>query len=234
MSLRRHVNGLELCYRVLVDRLGFETANVHVLSYDGSLRAFGDVEGVPVGLWPGDGTPYRMVVNAEGSSTAFRHALAVIGRKLGPNDELFINTAGHGGHHGDGRGPDLLTYPNCARYRRRDFCNDLAALPLHASLVVLMAQCFSGGFNQEVISASRAASTFIASATSERQQSFMSFEDPNWDAFQRNWLTALAEDPDASVYDAFEYARTCAKRNLYDSPEYAARPHTARALTLRQ
>src|SRR5437764_241381 len=126
MSLRRHVNGLELCYRTLVDDLGFEATNIHVMSHDGSLRAFGDPADGPVGLWPGDGTPYRMTVNAEGSSSAFSEALVAIGRKLQPDDQLFINTSGHGGHHGNGRGPDFITYPHCTRYRCRDFCNDLA------------------------------------------------------------------------------------------------------------
>jgi hypothetical protein len=240
MSFRRHVNGLEFCYRTLVDHLGFATENIRVLNYDGSLRAFGDQDDEACGLWPGDSTAHRMVVNAEGHRAAFQLALRCIGEKLTPNDQLFINTTGHGGHHGDGRGPDLLTYPHCGRYKRRDFCADLAALPPHRSLVVLMAQCFGGGFNQAVIDASRAETTFIASATSETRQSFMSFNDSNWDSFQRNWIAALAgRDVDGAaievipgraargpvtVREAFTYASTCQGRNPYDSPEFAASP----------
>ena len=248
MSFRRHVNGLEFCYRALVDHLGFATENIRVLNYDGSLRAFGEEEDSSCGLWPGDGTAHRMVVNAQGTRAALQHALRAIGEKLTADDELFINTTGHGGHHGDGRGPDLLTYPYCERYKRRDFCADLAALPPHRSLVVLMAQCFAGGFNQAVIDASRAESTFIASATSETRQSFMSFNDSNWDSFQRNWIAALAgRDVDGAsieaipgrassrpitVGDAFTYASTCAGRNPYDSPEFAASSGSAGDLTL--
>jgi hypothetical protein len=248
MSFRRHVNGLEFCYRTLVDRYGFATDNIYVLNYDASLRAFGDQEDASCGLWPGDGTAHRMVVNAQGSRAAFQHALRAIGEKLTPDDQLFINTTGHGGHHGDGRGPDLLTYPHCERYKRRDFCADLAALPPHRSLVVLMAQCFAGGFNQAVIDASRAESTFIAAATSETRQSFMSFNDSNWDSFQRNWLAALAgRDVDGAsieviagrvtggpitVREAFTYASTCPGRNPYDSPEFAASADSAGDLTL--
>ena len=189
-----------------------------------------------------------MVVNAEGSRAAFRQELRAIGEKLTADDQLFINTTGHGGHHGHGRGPDLVTYPYCERFRCRDFCADLATLPPHRSLVVLMAQCFSGGFNQAVVDASRATLTFIASATSETQQSFMSFADPNWDAFQRNWIAALAgRDVDGaaigidadragrghiSVREAFEYASGCPGRSPYDSPEWAARPQTAGEMTL--
>jgi len=248
MSFRRHVNGLEFCYRTLVDHLGFAADHIRVLNYDGTLRAFGDPEGEPPDVWPGDGTPYRMVVHAEGSRAAFRQALRAIGEELSAGDQLFINTTGHGGHHGHGRGPDLVTYPYCERFRCRDFCADLATLPPHRSLVVLMAQCFSGGFNQAVLDASRAASTFIASATSETQQSFMSFEDGNWDAFQRNWIAALGgRDVDGvaigldadrarsgriSVREAFEHASSCPASSPYDSPEWAARPETAGETTL--
>ena len=248
MSFRRHVNGLEFCYRTLVDHLGFAPDNIRVLNYDGSLHAFGDDEGEACGVWPGDQTSYRMVVTAEGSRTAFRQALTEIGGKLTADDQLFINTTGHGGHHGHGRGPDLITYPYCERLRCRDFCAELAKLPPHHSLVVLMAQCFSGGFNQGVLDASRAASTFIAAATAEQRQSFMSFEDRNWDAFQRNWIAAIAgRDVDGSavaiaanragrrritVREAFEYASRCPGSSPYDSPECAARPETASELTL--
>jgi hypothetical protein len=189
-----------------------------------------------------------MVVNAEGSRGAFRRELGTIGEKLTASDQLFINTTGHGGHHGHGRGPDLITYPYCERFRCRDFCADLATLPPHSSLVVLMAQCFSGGFNQAVLDASRATSTFIASATCETQQSFMSSEDRNWDAFQRNWIAAVARrdvdgaairiDADraasgpVSVRTAAEYASGCPGSSPYDSPEWAARPLTAGEMTL--
>jgi hypothetical protein len=244
MSFRRHVNGLEFCYRTLVDRLGFPTENIHVLNYDGSLRAFGDSDGGACGVWPGDGTAYRMRVTAEGSREAFQRALATIGAKLTADDQIFINTTGHGGHHGEGWGPDLITYPHCRRYERGEFCADLATLPQHRCLVVLMAQCFSGGFNQAVTDASRAESTFIAAATSEVRPSFMALDDVNWDSFQRNWIAGLAgHDVDGtviergaegpmSVADAFRYATTCPARSLYDSPEFAAQPAGAGALTL--
>jgi hypothetical protein len=245
MSFRRHVNGLEFCYRTLVDRLGFATENIHVLNYDGSLRAFGDPESGSWGVWPGDGTAYRMRVSAEGNREAFQQALAKIGAKLTANDQLFINTTGHGGHHGEGWGPDLITYPHCRRFERHEFCAPLAELPPHRALVVLMAQCFSGGFNQAVIDASRAESTFIAAATSETRPSFMAPDDVNWDSFQRNWIAGLAgHDVDGtviassarehiSVADAFRYATTCPARSLYDSPEFAAWPSSAGDLTLR-
>jgi hypothetical protein len=230
-----------------MDRLGFDASCIHVMNYDGSLRAFGDPEGEPVGVWPGDGTPYRMVVNAEGSRSAFRGALDAVGEKLTSKDQLFINTMGHGGHHGSGYAPDLLTFPYSERYNCREFCADLASLPPHGSLVVLMAQCFSGGFNQAIVESSPAASTFVASATSETRQSFMSFTDSNWDSFQRNWLAGLSgrdvdgipinasigEQHTRTVLEAFTYAITCSGKNPYDSPEFLSRPCAASEITLR-
>lgn len=229
MSFRRHVNGLELCYRALVEHLGFEARNVHVLNYDGSLRAFGDPNEGPDPLWPGDGSPFRMAVRAPGSRAAFRQTISILAALLTPDDQLFINTMGHGGHHGEGRGPDLITYPHSKRFSRDDFCATLATLPPHRSLVVLMAQCFSGGFNRAVLEASPAASTFITSAASETRPSFMTLEDGHWDSFQVNWLTGLMNG--LSVGAAFGYASSCEARNPYDSPEFAARPQGATELT---
>jgi Peptidase C13 family len=243
MSFQRHVNGLEFCYRTLVERVGFAAENVQVLNYDGSLRAYADPQEPPRTVWPGDGTPFRMRVNAEGSREAFRSALRALGRKLTTNDQVFISTAGHGAHHDDGRGPDLLTYPDCSRYKRDELCADLATLPPHQSLIVLMAQCFSGGFNQSIVEASPAAQTFIAAATQEKRQSCMTLDDGHWDSFHRNWLAALGgRDVDgatialdagygsksrATVHEAFAYATRPDVANPYDSPQFLARPDTA-------
>ena len=232
MSFRRHVNGLELCYRALVDELGFDARNIHVLNYDGTLGAFGDSDTATKPLWPGDETPYRMVVRDEGSRVAFQQALAALAVQLTPDDQLFINTMGHGGHHGDERGPDLITYPHCRRFSRDDFCAALATLPPIRTLVVLMAQCFAGGFNRAVLEASPAAATFITSAAAQNRQSFMTLDDGQWDSFQVNWLTGLASHR-LNVGDAFRYACDCKTSNPYDSPEFAARPADATLITLR-
>jgi hypothetical protein len=249
MSFRRHVNGLEFCYRTLVERLGFAAENIHVLTYDRSLRSSMEAQEVaPSTSWPGDGTAYRMKVTAQGSRAAFRDALQAIGSRLTSDDQLFINTTGSGGNHGNGRGPDLVVYPDARRYRCRDFCADLATLPPHRSLVVLMAQCFSGGFNQSVLEASQAQSTFIASAATETNPSFTLPDDLNWDSFQRNFVAALGgydvngvavsrppRDPprcSITVGEAFELALTAPVRSRYDSPEFAARPESAVDTTL--
>src|SRR5690348_11066778 len=139
MPFRRHVNGLEFCYRTLVECCGFKHENVFVLNYDRSLRHVTD-DGVGVapepGNWPGDSTPYRIAVTHEGSRRAFRNVIGLLADRLKPDDQLFIHTTGHGGHHGDGRGPHLAVYPHWEDYRVGDFCSDLSQLPPHRSLLV--------------------------------------------------------------------------------------------------
>jgi len=67
-----------------------------------------------------------MVVNAEGSREAFSTRAGAIGEKLTLSDQLFINTTGHGGHHGHGRGPDLVTLSSLRALQVSHFCADLA------------------------------------------------------------------------------------------------------------
>src|SRR5215470_11822998 len=99
MTFRRRLNGLEFCYRTLVDRLGFDPEAIQVLTYDGSLRTFGDPQDVELPLWPGDATPYRLRPSGEGTRSAFQHAVRTLSAKLTEDDQVFINTTGHGGHH---------------------------------------------------------------------------------------------------------------------------------------
>jgi hypothetical protein len=239
MSFRRHVNGLELCYRTLVDRFKLAPGNIHVLNYDKSLRAFDqpDVD-LSRALWPGDGTPYRMRVTGEGSRSAFQAAIGEIRGKLAPEDQLLVNTTGHGGSHGGGSGPFMLTYPHWGHYKVADFCADLATLPTHRSLMVMMAQCFSGGFNRGVVEASRAKLTFIASSTGEKHTARADLDDSDWDSFERGWVEALAghdvhggalpENPDTNAdqwvdaREAFDYANSLKRRNPAPQPELLA------------
>jgi hypothetical protein len=227
MSFRRHLNGLELCYRTLVDRLDFSPGHIRVLNYDGSLAAYGDSDLAPV--WPGDGTSYRMCVNGPGNRDAFQRVLREL--DLTAADDLFINTMGHGEHFGGPDGPDLLTHPHCKRYRRDQFCADLRLLAPHRSLTMVMAQCFSGGFIRAVLAASPAEATYIATAASEQQASFRDPRQPQWDSFQRNWITAIGGN--VTVHEAFLYATRPDIAHPHESPQSAAQPAWAGTLKLR-
>jgi hypothetical protein len=233
MSFRRHVNGLELCYRTLVDRLGFEPGHIRILNYDGSLGAFGDPEtgGDPdtTPVWPGDDTPCRMPVSGPGNRGAFQKALGEL--ELTAEDDLFINTMGHGADFGGPDGPDLFTYPRSQRYRRDQFCADLTTLAPHRSLTILMAQCFSGGFIRALLAASPALATYVATAAGAGQRSFRDLRQPQWDSFQLNWITAIANN--VTLHEAFQYATRPEIVHPHDTPQSAAQPDWAGTLKLR-
>ncbi|HUD84862.1 MAG TPA: C13 family peptidase, partial [Xanthobacteraceae bacterium] len=229
MSNMRHLNDLEFCYRMLIDRYGFAPANITALSYDGTLNT---QDGLAT-KWPGDGNAYRIKINGQGNKAAFEAAFASLKTKLGSNDLLFIHTNNHGDNNG--QQSFLCEYPNWGQYMATDFCTDLATLPKYRALMVMMEQCNSGGFNQPVLKASTAASTSIASAAIATQSSYAS-PDGNWDSFARDWIAAefghepngagLAHNPDTngdgvvSAKEAFNYALSV--QNPSDSPNYAS------------
>lgn len=227
MSNTRHLNDLEFCYRMLIDRYAFNPANIAVLNYDGTTDT---QNGTPT-TWPGDGSAYRIVVTGPGNSTGFQTAFADIKPKLKPDDLLFIHTNNHGDN--DGSGSFLCEYPDWGTYTATSFCADLATLPPYKALVVVMEQCNSGGFNAPVIAASTAASTSVASAAIATQSSWAT-SDGNWDSFARDWIAAeagympngasLAHNPDTngngvvSALEAFTYAQSV--KNPSDTPNY--------------
>jgi Peptidase C13 family len=189
MSNMRHLNDLEFCYRMLVDRYGFRPANIYSLNYDGTL----DTQDGVAGLWPGDNTAYRINITGQGNRAAFQNALNAISPNLDSADTLFIHTNNHGDNFG--QGSFLCAYPNWGTYTATDFCSDLGALPGYRSLIVMMEQCNAGGFNSPIIAASTAASTSVASAAIATQSSWAS-ADGHWDSFARDWIAAqIGHDP---------------------------------------
>jgi hypothetical protein len=128
-----------------------------------------------------------------------------------------------------------------------DFCADLATLPKYRSLIVMMEQCNSGGFNSPVLAASTADHTSIASAAIATQSSWAS-PDLNWDSFARDWIAAevghdpygaaLAFNPDTDgdgvieAEEAFAYAN--AVKNPMDSPNYDESSEAGGDITLGQ
>jgi Peptidase C13 family len=243
---RRNLNGLEFCYRTLVDRCGFEAGNIQVLNHDASLRTadVGPTDDPAGAVWPGDATAYRLKVTGQGNREAFRAALDTLKHQLTADDLLFVHTTGHGGDYADGRGPFLLAYPRRERYRMHDFCSDLADLPAHGALLVLMAQCFSTGFAPSIAAASRSQLTFIAAASGGN--SYAMRGDRNWNSFERNWLAALSgHDVDGaslpkqasdcgptSVSEAFNYANRPEIRDSRESPECLSNSSAAERMTL--
>jgi len=227
MSNTRHLNDMEFGYRTLVNRYGFAPRDITVLSYDGTT----DTQDGANTIWPGDGTPYQIVVNGPGNRAAFEAAVDALKPRLHPDDLLFIHT----NNHGDNNGIEsfLSEYPAWGQYFANDFAAKLGELPRYRSLIVMMEQCNSGGFNLPVIKASTAKATSVASAAIATQSSFAS-NDLHWDSFARDWFAAqaghdpygaaLAFNPDTNgdgrieATEAFNYAN--AVRNPSDSPNY--------------
>jgi hypothetical protein len=229
MSNMRHLNDLEFCYRMLVDRYGFDPKHIYVLNYDGALNT----QDGAASHWPGDGSAYRIKVTGQGTRAGFEAAINDLRTKIGGHDLLFIHTNNHGDN--DGSQSFLCEYPSWASYYANDFCAALHTLPRYRSLTVMMEQCNSGGFNTPVIAASTADNTVIASAAIASQSSYAS-PDGHWDSFARDWIAAqighdpygaaLAFNPDTNgngaveSREAFAYANASTVRNPYDSPNY--------------
>ncbi len=227
MSNMRHLNDLEFCYRMLIDRYAFHPHNIFVYSYDGTLNT----QDGPAGTWPGDGTPYRIHVNGAGNRAGLESAFGVLKSKLREEDLLFIHTNNHGDN--DSGGSFLCEYPSWGKYYATDCCNQLHALPRYRSLLVMMEQCNSGGFNVPVIESSTARHTSIASAAIATQSSYAS-PDGHWDSFARDWIAAqvghdpygaaLAHNPDTNgngvieADEAFAYALSV--QNPSDTPNH--------------
>jgi hypothetical protein len=241
MSNNRHLNDLEFCYRMLIDRYAFKAKHIHVLNYDGTLNT---QEGPPA-AWPGDNTAYRIKVTDKGNRAAFQAAFNDLKPKLKSHDLLFIHTNNHGDN--EGGQSFLCAFPAWDQYWSNDFCADLAGLHKYRSLIVMMEQCNSGGFNAPVIANSTATNTSIASAAIATQSSWAS-PDLNWDSFARDWIAAqmgndpygaaLASNPDTDgdgVIEAEEaFAYGLAVQNPSDSPNYDESSEAGGDITLGQ
>ena len=241
MSDTRHLNDLEFCYRMLIDHYGFNGDNIFVLNYDGSLNT---KDGKP-GLWPGNNTAYRIQVTGKGDRADFQAVFNSLKTKIKLDDLLFIHTNNHGDNLG--QGSFLCTYPNWGTYMATDFCTDLAVLPKYKSLLVMMEQCNSGGFNAYVVANSTAANTSIASAAIASQSSYAS-ADGLWDSFAHDWIAAqfgqepnggaLAHNADTNgdgvieAVEAYNYANSV--KNPSDSPNYSSSSTTADNIAFNQ
>lgn len=225
-SNNRHTNDLEFLYRTLRDIYGFLAGNIYVLNYDGTVNYFGGPH--PVVSWPGDSTAYRMPVNGSGTKADLESVLNTLAAKLKAEDLLLIHTNNHGGHNGTES--YLCTYSG-PDYLASDFATKLGTLPEFKSLMVMMEQCHSGGFNAPIMAHSPATYTSVSSACEELRSSRGGAE---FDPFARDWISAitgntpyggaLASNPDSdssgkvSAREAHNYAD--AVKDPFDTPVY--------------
>jgi hypothetical protein len=229
MSNNRHLNDLEFLYRTLLYIYKFSAADITVLNYDGKVNYAGSPQ--PVQTWPGNNTPYRIKVNGSGTNTALGQALDSFAAKLQPNDLLLIHTNNHGGGPTDDPEAWLCCYPNWQSFTASQFANKIKALPAIGSLIVMMEQCHSGGFQDGVINNSKAASTSFAAACITTASSMGGAD---FDPFAKDWIAGVTgKNPNgsalakpvpqpASATNAFNYAN--AVKVAGDSPVFADKP----------
>lgn len=262
-SDRRHLNDLEYCYRMLTKRYEFKPANICVLNFDNTRSI--NVGGV-ANNWPAETNspdPYQIPVpppppppaipppqpllSAPADRDGFQRACQLIKEQLHPQDLVFIHTNGHGGAldmNLDGLPEDAwLVEHDEGNYYTDQFCEDLAILPEHESLLIVMQQCYSGEFIGPVMAAVGSAPEQIKAkrlsiACASRDRSY-SNEERTFDMFMYGWITAhLDEDPygnpPSSVVDtggvagiieaseAYAYAASVNVAHPLDKPDCAS------------
>ncbi len=235
MAHNRHTNDLEFLYRTLVDIYNYDPANIYVLNYDGTIN-YQDPPDEGIENWPGDDTAYQMPVNDQGSKTALEATFDDLATKLKSNDTLFIHTNNHGGGPPNEDEATLCCFPDWDAMTVTEFAAKLAELPKFLSLIVMMEQCHSGGFQQPIIDNSPATHTHFAAACEEDRSSIGG---PDFDPFALDWIAAVtgqypdedgleqevdtSADGRISVFEAYVYANDV--KHAFDTPVSDDKPN---------
>ena len=180
----RHVNDLEFAYRVLTRTYKFNPDHIIVLNYDGTVNYR---MGTSV-KWPGDATSFIMKVNGPGDFTHLQSAFKKLSADLtnNPNGFLFIHTSNHGGSPS---APDkFLCAFGGGIITATDFGHLIATLPAIRDTIIMMEQCHSGGFIQEVLRNSVTPNTSISCACDANNPSMGG---KNFNPFAMEWLSAV-------------------------------------------
>ena len=265
-SDRRHLNDLEYCYRMLTEHYHFNRANVCVLNRDNTRRVR---DGTFAINWPEESEPidkYRIPVPAfsppppptpglpcfPADRNGFQDACRLIAKNLQPADLVFVHINGHGGAMNPEMGGRLedtwLVAHDEDAYYMDEFCSDLAILPEHESLLIMMQQCYSGRFISPVMAAKGSATDQIKAqrlsiACASLDPSYAN-EECTFDKFTFGWITAhLPNDPygdppatdvdtggTAGVIEASEayaYAASVNVAHPLDKPECENAPEVA-------
>lgn len=202
ISQNRHYNDLEFLYRTLIDDYGFAAANIRVCNHEGKQKYFLNGPHGPITTThtitvtdqlPGTTTAYRMPVHHAGTRTGFKAALNDIAAMIRPEDFLFIHTNNHGGGPCDPGITDYCVFEydaaiNWNPYYVNDFVTDLNTLPACEVLMVMMEQCRSGGFIDEILGHSPATWTHVAAAVVANDYSQGG---TNFDAFAEDWIAGI-------------------------------------------
>lgn len=211
----RHVNDIEYLYRTLIQYHHFLPDNIYVLNYDGSTKYTSFYP--PTDIWPGNATPYRMKVNADGSRSELVNVFDEIGKRLKPEDLLFIHTNNHGLGSSE-KNPSiesaLSTYAKMVvRFTASEFGDKLACLPKISQLVIMMEQCHSGGFKDAILNNSTADKTcFIAACEADQR----SYGGKYHNVFAKHWIQVSSKL--IGMINPFSEGGTSEERSAFDDP----------------
>jgi Peptidase C13 family len=228
ISNRRHVEDVELAYRVLRHRFGFRAANIYVLCYDGTIGAT-DANAAAMATWVGDGTAYEMKVTGAATKAVLQSTLGTISGRMNADSLLFVHTNNHGS-------PSGLCIDNSSVVTPAEWGTMLDGMTAFGTLLVTMEQCYSGAFGQPTLDHSKAARTSFASAVPADK---VSWGAAHFDPWAQAWLegvngataygASLAHQPDAngngrvSAREAFDYSDAYDTASG-DDPQYCDRP----------
>jgi hypothetical protein len=180
-----HVNDLEFLYRTLRDAYWVPRRNIRILNCNGS-RAYLTTTGPElVTRWPGDRSRFRMTVHGPGDFSSFVQEIDRLRRTLNPDDTLLIHTSNHG--YFTSVESTISCYPIGA-ITATQFGRQLARLPRHRCSIVMMQQCYSGGFRDQVLANSQADRTSFASACGPDEESN---QGRDFGIFAKDWMAAL-------------------------------------------
>lgn len=212
----RHVNDMEFLYRTLMDVYGYDSADIYVLNYDGTIN-YNQMswETAPSAGFGPDGSAWKMVVNGQGNRAGFQSVINDLKLRIKPWDCLLVHTNNHGWY--DANGGFLSAYGG--NYYATDFAADLASLPSFKTLLVVMEQCASGSFGVPIMNNSPANGTVFQAAVPGTESSAGGWP---FDPWAEMWISAmagvrgdgspLAVSPDdnldslISAWEAYDYA----------------------------
>ncbi|MEM1321157.1 MAG: hypothetical protein AAGG75_12960 [Bacteroidota bacterium] len=249
MSNKRHVDDVEFIYRVLINKYQYPAANILVFNLNGTLSYRNSnnqnvITSLSGELWPGNNTPYTLVVNGSGEIDPFLAGFQHIGSKLSSQDTFFLHVNNHGGNSGKPDEPVasyICTYGGGdgndwgPAFTEQQMQGALQGMNSCQDFIVLMEQCYSGGFKNVVCNHANATQVSFAAAATYNRASSGQWE---WDAFAKDWISAVnGANPDGSALvdppssqsmtDCFNWAKKTDRTG--DNPVYLDQPSGAGA-----
>lgn len=223
----RHLNDLEYSYRTLTSKCNIPPQNIFVLYYNGAmhfdLMDFKYLHSAP--LYYQDNTRLTIDIRGEATQQTLKHTFSKLGLMLSSEDMLYVMTSGHGSCRElhlskDVEQPNAESELSCALKHpaigAELFGHLLGQLPSYRSLVVVMGQCYSGGFQDSVMTNSTATTTLFSAACESDKESA---GDEHFTPFLHYWMTSHASAPlsEPKVHHHYAASRT----SSFDSPVIA-------------